>query len=303
MTIYTRPDELVFAENANAGEVVPFPDILRGWGLVFEQTEGKPPMEWFNAILKRQDQAIRYLLQRGVPEWSSTEDYPSGAHVQRAAATYRALLANRDVEPGTSAITWELWGLGIATTAEAQDMTNDTQALTPKKLKDALDFLGMAPAGTEVMFAGPLANIPVGWLLEDGSTISRTTYARLFAAIGTTYGAGNGTTTFALPDARGEFIRAMDNGRGVDPGRALGSAQGDAIRNITGQVGAVYANGVTENIGALQIGLYGDTPAAYGTTGADPGGNYRISLSADLVVPTAAENRPRNVPRHFIIKY
>lgn len=136
MTIYARPDELVFAESANPGEVVAFPDIPRGWGLAFDQAEGKPPMEWFNDILRRQDRAIRYLLQRGVPEWSDTDDYPAGAHSQHGGVTYRALIANSGVEPGTSVVTWEPWGLSIATTAQAQALTNDVRALTPKKLGD-----------------------------------------------------------------------------------------------------------------------------------------------------------------------
>ena len=59
----------------------------------------------------------------------------------------------------------------------------------------------------------------------NGSAVSRATYADLFTAIGTTFGIGNGSTTFNLPDLRGEFIRGWDNGRNVDPGRALGSFQ------------------------------------------------------------------------------
>src|SRR5690554_1439618 len=106
MTIYTRPDEKVFAENANPGEVVAFPDILRGWGLAFEQTEGKPPMEWLNALIKRQDEAIRYLMQRGLSQWSATENYPAGAFVQHGARAYRAVIENNNVQPGTAAATW-----------------------------------------------------------------------------------------------------------------------------------------------------------------------------------------------------
>ena len=74
---------------------------------------------------------------------------------------------------------------------------------------------------------------PAGTLECDGSTISRTTYSALFAAIGTTYGAGDGSTTFAIPDYRGEFIRGWDHGRGVDSGRAFGSSQGHAIQSHT----------------------------------------------------------------------
>jgi hypothetical protein len=70
---------------------------------------------------------------------------------------------------------------------------------------------------------------PAGWLLANGAAVSRTTYAALFAAIGAIYGAGDGSTTFNLPDGRGLAIRGLDNGRGIDPGRALGSYQADAI--------------------------------------------------------------------------
>ncbi|MBN4944844.1 tail fiber protein [Stenotrophomonas maltophilia] len=70
---------------------------------------------------------------------------------------------------------------------------------------------------------------PEGWLRCNGADVSRTTYAALFAAIGTRFGSANGST-FRLPDLRGEFIRGWDNGRGLDPGRSFGSMQDDAIR-------------------------------------------------------------------------
>lgn len=79
------------------------------------------------------------------------------------------------------------------------------------------------PAGTVQYFAGP--NAPAGYLICDGKTVSREAYAKLFAVIGTLYGAGDGATTFNLPDLRGEFIRGLDGGRGVDTGRLLGSLQ------------------------------------------------------------------------------
>ncbi len=82
------------------------------------------------------------------------------------------------------------------------------------------------PAGAVQLFA--MAAVPSGWLECNGSAVSRTTYANLFAAIGTLYGAGNGTTTFNLPDLRGEFVRGWDNGRSADPGRAMGTNQAAA---------------------------------------------------------------------------
>lgn len=73
-----------------------------------------------------------------------------------------------------------------------------------------------------------IGTAPPGFLELDGSAISRTTYPTLFAKIGTMYGAGDGATTFNLPDLRGEFIRGWDGTRGVDAGRALGSWQSSA---------------------------------------------------------------------------
>lgn len=71
--------------------------------------------------------------------------------------------------------------------------------------------------------ASPPAGVRV--LVANGATVSRTTYSRLFGAIGTRYGAGDGATTFHLPDWRGVFFRGLDNGRGLDTGRALGVLQ------------------------------------------------------------------------------
>lgn len=73
---------------------------------------------------------------------------------------------------------------------------------------------------------------PTGYLKANGAAVSRTTYANLFGVIGTTFGAGNGSTTFNLPDLRGEFPRGWDDGRGVDAGRVFGSAQQGTIHAI-----------------------------------------------------------------------
>ena len=81
----------------------------------------------------------------------------------------------------------------------------------------------------QVCFFG-MTTAPSGFLKCNGAAVSRTTYADLFTAIGTTYGAGDGSTTFALPDMRGEFPRGWDDGRGVDTGRAIGTAQTDQFQ-------------------------------------------------------------------------
>lgn len=92
-----------------------------------------------------------------------------------------------------------------------------------------------APAGAVAFFA--MSAEPVGWLRADGAIVSRTIYSALFAAIGTRFGAGDGATTFKLPDLRGEFVRGWDYGGGVDSSdgtRELGSLQkATAIANYT----------------------------------------------------------------------
>lgn len=87
------------------------------------------------------------------------------------------------------------------------------------------------PPGAVFHFA--MASVPTGYLECNGVAVSRSTYAALFAAIGTTFGAGNGSTTFNLPDLRGEFIRGYDNGRGVDAARSIGSWQADELKSHT----------------------------------------------------------------------
>jgi microcystin-dependent protein len=92
-----------------------------------------------------------------------------------------------------------------------------------RDLADAVSNGAVLQAGDVGYFA--MSTAPTGWLKANGAAVSRTTYAGLFAAIGTTYGVGDGSTTFALPDLRGEFPRGWDDGRGVDSGRTFGSAQ------------------------------------------------------------------------------
>ncbi len=81
----------------------------------------------------------------------------------------------------------------------------------------------VSEVGKISMFARSTA--PSGYLKCNGAAISRTTYAALFSVIGTTFGAGDGSTTFNIPDLRGEFIRGWDDARGVDTSRVFGSWQ------------------------------------------------------------------------------
>ena len=102
--------------------------------------------------------------------------------------------------------------------------------LTTSKITDLLDLVW--PAGKLHLF--DMAAVPAGnrCLVANGAVVSRTTYARLFAAIGTRYGAGDGATTFQIPDWRGVFFRGLDSGRGLDPGRGLSTGTYQASQNL-----------------------------------------------------------------------
>ncbi|KGH20758.1 phage tail protein [Comamonas thiooxydans] len=140
--------------------------------------------------------------------------------------------------------------------------------------------------------------IPSGWLECNGAAISRATYGTLFASIGTNYGAGDGATTFNLPDLRGEFLRGADRGRGIDAGRAVGSAQGDAIREIEADMGVV----VSELVGGAASGVDWVNDISSSQKGTSLGA-AKMNFKASRVVPVASENRPRNVAVLTIIKY
>ena len=97
----------------------------------------------------------------------------------------------------------------------------------------AVQLNAAAPAGMVSYFA--MKDAPAGWLVADGRAVSRKDFAPLFAAIGTCYGVGDGSTTFVLPDLRGEFVRGWIGGRPASdvPGQAdrkFGSLERDDLR-------------------------------------------------------------------------
>ncbi|MBC8729976.1 tail fiber protein [Paraburkholderia sp. UCT2] len=109
---------------------------------------------------------------------------------------------------------------------------------TPNRFDDLVDAIkSLADAAVGSATFVPVAALlpfaaatpPAGFLLTNGAAVSRTSYADLYREIGTTYGAGDGETTFNLPDTRGVGLRGLDSGRGLDPGRTLGSYQADTL--------------------------------------------------------------------------
>ena len=159
--------------------------------------------------------------------------------------------------------------------------------------------LGNAPSvdsGTVAPFGG--TTVPTGWLECDGSAVSRTTYADLFTAIGTTHGSGDGSTTFNVPDLRGEFIRGWDNGKGTDSGRTFGSSQAEELKSHFHRPRDYSTN----NTQVFFQG-YGTTSGGYAYPSGGGSGSIQFSTVTDATDPTGgAETRPRNIALMYCIK-
>src|SRR5690606_17924783 len=105
---------------------------------------------------------------------------------------------------------------------------------------DAATVSQLVPIGTVVDYAGSTA--PTGWLFCAGQAVSRSTYAALFSVIGTTYGVGDGSTTFNLPDLRGRVTAGRDNMGGVSAGRLTGARPGGVNGSWLGSAGGTEAH-------------------------------------------------------------
>jgi microcystin-dependent protein len=142
--------------------------------------------------------------------------------------------------------------LGELPNAKSDDPGTDSSEIlaTTKALNAMRKVIADSEVGRIGTFA--MATPPPGWFRANGAAVSRTVYAALFAKIGTLYGAGDGVNTFNLPDPRGKFIRVLDDGRGIDSGRVLGSSQADETRahNHAGSSAAAGGHSHSANAGA-----------------------------------------------------
>ena len=184
---------------------------------------------------------------------------------------------------------------------------------------------GLAPVGTVLPFAGSAA--PTGWLLCNGQTVSRTTYADLFAVVGTTYGAGNGSTTFALPDLGGRVpagkeataTRLTSGGAGVD-GATLGAVGGTQTHTLSSaqipghthtastdtaaahtHSGIVTGTGSLTNIsvgGATSVG----TPNSSGSTASGGAHSHVVTVNANTGGDGAHNNTQPTIVLNYIVK-
>lgn len=158
---------------------------------------------------------------------------------------------------------------------------------------------GVIPVGSIITWI--TSTPPTGYIECNGDPISRTTYAALFAVLGTDYGVGDGSTTFNLPDFRGEFLRGWDNTKGSDPDAASRTDRGDGTTgDVVGSkqpsenlshghsirgTNAAGTTGTSSYLGAINVtGSFNSTATL---SGVDNGGN---------------ESRPRNVNVMYCIR-
>jgi len=192
-----------------------------------------------------------------------------------------------------------------------------------------LSFQVVAGVPTGAVFCMAVATVPPGYLECNGDPVSRSTYAALFAEIGTQYNTGGETSSeFRLPDLRGEFIRGFDNGRDVDVdsnGNSRGIATSQSDQNKQHSHSASSSSSVSPSshghtstkldnnrvYGHKQTGASTDGQTSpYGSPGNIPGFNITnlvndttISVSTSTTIgDEGGENRPRNISMMYIIK-
>ena len=189
-----------------------------------------------------------------------------------------------------------------------------------------LSFQIVAGVPSGSVFCMAVATVPSGYLECNGAAVSRTTYAALFAIIGTNYGTGNGSSTFNLPDLRGEFIRGFDNGRGADSGRSIASSQGasnashnhsfsdsgtTSTKTLTGTVQRISE---TFNNSGSATGVFSKSTGSSanftpGSPDVNDTGSFSINATHNHTFSVSgttgsqgSEARPRNIAMMYIIK-
>ncbi|WP_339053478.1 phage tail protein [Arsenophonus endosymbiont of Crataerina pallida] len=179
---------------------------------------------------------------------------------------------------------------------QVHDTNTKTTVLFPQKsgelaLTSDVDAINNYPVGAPIPW--PQATPPNGYFVCDGNNFDKAKYPQLALA----YPSGK------LPILYGEFIRGLDLGIGVDPGRTVLSNQGDAIRNITGRIGYARHGGTEPPIAGGDGAFRKDSNhnSNIGNGRNDDWGSV-MSFNASRVVPTANENRPRNVAFLYIVR-
>ena len=195
-------------------------------------------------------------------------------------------------------------GIGTTNPSEKLEVTGNIKA--NGRIFDKTGYV--MPVGSIQAYGG--TSDPAGWLICDGREVSRQDYADLFAVIGTSFGSGNGSTTFNIPDLRGQFLRGVDNpgteggAANVDPDgatRVVGSSQDDAFQNHVHNM--TKLRGLS---GTRGNNVYPTVGIGSGWKDATDGLNYWQNPSewqGNGTPRTSSETRPVNICVNFMIKY
>lgn len=253
----------------NAGYDQGFPPV----NMTPKVAGGIPPFgQDFNGILFEITNILRYMQAGGLPTFSSSMSTAIGGYSKGA-----VVIGNDGLTQFHS---------------QVDNNTNDPNTNPTGWLPVVSNSY---PVGAPIPWPTPVP--PAGFLAANGQSFSSASYPKLLAAY----------PTGTLPDLRGEFIRGLDSGRGVDPGRAILTAQLDAFQNFTGTIGSRPLSGtngaIAVSAGAFstqsQVGASGSSPIATGA------GTFNLdvtTLNPATVARTAAETRPRNISFYYIVR-
>lgn len=258
-----------------------FADSLGATAITNPQTSDSAGRFYAQSTTIWADESQGYDLLVTYPAGGSTSY--TGVYTLGAPVNTSGFLANPNVA---------LTGVPTAPTAAVNNASS--QIATTQFVQNALNAISIVPSGVVQMFA--MTALPSGWLVCNGAAVSRTTYAALFGAIGTTYGTGDGTTTFNLPAAQGQFIRIYNaTGTGPDAGRALGALQLDQGQGhqhglLTGQ--ASYwaratsggGQGAPSGVGAEETVSTGAANVSDGTNGTPRMGTETRPVNLNFVL-------------------
>jgi microcystin-dependent protein len=199
--------------------------------------------------------------------------------------------------------------VNIITSTQLATSSVTANAIADGAVNQAKTNNSLIPSGAIMAFA--MNGAPTGWLAANGTAVSRTTYSNLFSTIGTTYGAGDGSTTFNLPNLSGIFVRGSGSQtiEGVSYSRSFSTTQNDALQNITGRV-ATFANGASLG-GNWHVEPQNATGSFYTTSssgsmttgGGGAGAGYlHVDFDASRVARASTETRPANIAFLYCIK-
>ena len=231
-----------------------------------------------------------------------TQSYPAGSRVTIVQNEPNGTLGQASTESAGI--------VELATNAETQAGTDATRAVTPAGLASAASLF--VPPGAVMPFA--MAVAPSGWLASNGAVVSRTTYAALFSAIGTLYGAGDGSTTFALPDLRGYFVRGSGTNADGTASGTFGAKQADTTgphthSGTTGNDSPDHTHGYYDRFtsGGFNQTAGSGSPQYSQTENRNTGGasaRHQHSFSTSSQSPAGTtETRPKNIAMLYCIKF